>query len=69
MDQDDTTIVKTILAMAEALKLRVIAEGVETQQQYDFLAELGCAEGQGYVFARPMPCEDLISFFRDRECA
>jgi diguanylate cyclase (GGDEF)-like protein len=69
LDQDDTTIVKTILAMAEALNLRVIAEGVETQEQYDFLAELGCAEGQGYVFARPMPCEDLISFFRDRECA
>jgi len=69
LDQDDTTIVKTILAMAEALNLRVIAEGVETQEQYDFLAELGCAEGQGYLFARPMPCDDLISFFRDRECA
>lgn len=69
LDQDDTTIVKTILAMAQALNLRVIAEGVETQDQYDFLAELGCAEGQGYLFARPMPCDDLISFFRDRECA
>lgn len=69
LDQDDTTIVKTILAMAQALNLRVIAEGVETQEQYDFLAELGCAEGQGYLFARPMPCDDLIGFFRDRECA
>ncbi len=69
LDQDDTTIVKTILAMAQALNLRVIAEGVETSEQYDYLANLGCAEGQGYVFARPMPCEDLISFFRNRECA
>ena len=69
LDQDDTTIVKTILAMAEALNLRVIAEGVETQEQYDYLAELGCAEGQGYIFARPMSCEDLISFFRQRQCA
>ena len=69
LDQDDTTIVKTILAMAQALNLRVIAEGVETSEQYDYLAKLGCAEGQGYVFARPMPCEDLISFFRNRECA
>lgn len=69
LDKDDTTIVKTILAMAQALNLRVIAEGVETQEQYDFLAELGCVEGQGYLFARPMPCEDLISFFRNRECA
>ena len=69
LDQDDATIVKTILAMAQALNLRVIAEGVETKEQYDLLAELGCAEGQGYLFARPMPCEDLISFFRNQECA
>ncbi len=69
LDQDDTTIVKTILAMAQALNLRVIAEGVETSEQYKYLAELGCAEGQGYVFARPMPADDLISFFRNRECA
>ncbi len=69
LDQDDTTIVKTILAMAQALNLRVIAEGVETKEQYDLLAELGCAEGQGYLFARPMPCDDLISFFRNQECA
>ncbi len=69
LDQDDTTIVKTILAMAQALNLRVIAEGVETKEQYDYLAKLGCAEGQGYVFARPMPSEDVISFFRNRQCA
>ena len=69
LERDDTTIVKTILAMAQALNLRVIAEGIETQEQFDFLAELGCAEGQGYLFARPMPCEDLIRFFRNRECA
>ena len=69
LEHDDATIVKTILAMAQALNLRVIAEGVETQEQYDFLAELGCVEGQGYLFARPMPCEDLIRFFRNRECA
>jgi diguanylate cyclase (GGDEF)-like protein len=69
LDKDDTTIVKTILAMAHSLNLRVIAEGVETREQYDLLAELGCAEGQGYLFARPMTCEDIISFFRNRECA
>lgn len=69
LDRDDTTIVKTILAMAQALNLRVIAEGVETEEQSNFLAEMGCVEGQGYLFARPMPCEDLISFFRSRECA
>ena len=69
LDRDDPTIVKTILAMSQALNLRVIAEGVETQEQSDLLEELGCEEGQGYLFARPMPCEDLISFFRSRDCA
>ncbi len=68
-DKGDATIVQTVIAMAEALQLRVIAEGIETQEQHDFLARLGCDEGQGYMYARPMPCDDLIGFFRDKECA
>ncbi len=69
LDKDDTTIVKTIIAMANALNLRVIAEGVETQAQYNFLSQLKCDKGQGYLFARPMPCEDMIRFFRTGQCA
>ena len=68
-DKEDATIVRTIVAMANALNLRVIAEGVENQEQYDFLASLACDEGQGYLFARPMPCDDLIAFVRDSQCA
>ena len=65
-DSDDATIVRTILAMAQALNLRVIAEGVENQDQLNFLAALGCAEGQGYYYARPMPAADLLSFMSKR---
>ncbi len=62
MNSDDASIVKAILALAKALNLRVIAEGLETQAQYDYLKELGCNEGQGYMYARPMPFEDLVKF-------
>ncbi len=68
-DKGDATLVQTVIAMAEALQLRVIAEGIETQEQHDYLARFGCDEGQGYMYARPMPCDDLIGFFRDKECA
>ncbi len=69
LDQDDEAIIRTIIAMAETLNMRVIAEGIETREQLDRLHALGCQEGQGYYFARPMPCADLITFLRDRACA
>jgi diguanylate cyclase (GGDEF)-like protein len=56
-----TAIVETILAMAATLGLDVIAEGVETPQQRDRLRGLGCAFGQGFLFGRPMPSEDLAA--------
>ncbi|MDE2157743.1 MAG: bifunctional diguanylate cyclase/phosphodiesterase [Burkholderiales bacterium] len=52
--EEARTIVLTILQMARALKLRVVAEGVETVAQRDLLVMLGCDELQGYLFARPM---------------
>lgn len=58
----DARLVKTILAMAEALKLRVIAEGVETPQQAHYLKQAGCEEVQGYLYARPMPLSALVTF-------
>ncbi len=69
LDQDDEAIIRTIIAMAETLNMRVIAEGIETREQLERLERLGCQEGQGYFFARPMPCADLIRFFRDQACA
>lgn len=54
-DMNDVVIVKAILAMAKALSLEVVAEGVETQEQADFLTQQGCTNLQGYLYARPMP--------------
>jgi diguanylate cyclase (GGDEF)-like protein/PAS domain S-box-containing protein len=54
-DPNDAAIVQTIIAMTEALGLNVIAEGVETRAQQDFLEQRGCHAFQGYFFGRPMP--------------
>lgn len=51
---EDHTIVNTIVAMAKGLKLNVIAEGIETQRQLDYLREIDCNEAQGYLFGRPL---------------
>jgi diguanylate cyclase (GGDEF)-like protein/PAS domain S-box-containing protein len=57
-DQDDAEIVKTIIAMAHGLRLRVVAEGVETPEQLAFLRAQGCDAIQGYYFSRPLPAEE-----------
>lgn len=56
-NEEDAQIVKTILALGQALKLTVVAEGIETPQQAEILKSLGCDIGQGYLFSRPMPAE------------
>jgi diguanylate cyclase (GGDEF)-like protein len=54
-------LVQAIVAMAGHMGLQVVAEGVETQAQADFLISLGCASMQGYLFARPMPLAALLT--------
>jgi EAL domain-containing protein (putative c-di-GMP-specific phosphodiesterase class I) len=54
-DRGDAAITQAIIAMAHSLELRVIAEGVETQAQYDFLLAQRCDEYQGYFFSKPVP--------------
>jgi EAL domain-containing protein (putative c-di-GMP-specific phosphodiesterase class I) len=52
---EDASIVRAIVSLAHSLKLKVVAEGVETQAQLEFLKSLGCDEYQGYAFSRPVP--------------
>lgn len=58
-DTDDAVIVSTIISMAHSLKLKVIAEGVETVEQLAFLKQQGCDEIQGYYFSQPICAEEL----------
>ena len=61
-DPNDAAIAKTIVALGKSLGLTVIAEGVETQAQRDFLWQNGCYAYQGYFFGRPGPVEALNVF-------
>jgi len=59
-DSDDSAIARAIISMAKNLRLLVIAEGVETEAQLEFLRESGCDEIQGYLFSPPVPPEDFL---------
>ena len=62
---DDAAIAEIIIAMAQTLKLSVIAEGVETRAQMELLSFNNCIEMQGYLFSRPVPAEQFEIFLRD----
>ena len=61
---ESQTIVKAIIAMAKGLKLKVVAEGVETLQHRDVLSKLGCDILQGYYYAKPLCIEKLKPFIK-----
>jgi diguanylate cyclase (GGDEF)-like protein len=65
-DSDDQGIVLTILAIARTMKLKVIAEGVETQEQMEYLKRHGCDEIQGYYCSRPLPPDEATALLRRR---
>ena len=67
-DRDDCAVVTAIIAMAQGLQMRTVAEGVETAEQVDFLNGKQCLEYQGYHFARPLPASEFATrYARGRE--
>jgi EAL domain-containing protein (putative c-di-GMP-specific phosphodiesterase class I) len=66
-DEDDTAIVRAIITLGHQLGLRVVAEGVETESQQEFLRENNCDELQGYLLGRPVPADEFTRFMDSRE--
>jgi len=65
VDPDQAAIVQAVVALARALKLKVVAEGVETAEQLAALRRYGCDMVQGYLFSKPVATEDIASMLRD----
>jgi EAL domain-containing protein (putative c-di-GMP-specific phosphodiesterase class I) len=59
-NEDSAELVRTIIAMAHNLGMQVVAEGVETQEQYARLRALGCEYVQGYLFSKPVPAAEPL---------
>ncbi len=64
---EDAAIVKTIIAMGKSLRMKTIAEGVETEEQRKFLHENGCDYGQGFLISPALPASEIVSFFEKTE--
>ncbi len=63
----EVSIVNAICAMAHGLGLNIVAEGVESQSQHDYLKNLGCQEVQGYLISRPLSGAAFLQFLADRQ--
>jgi EAL domain-containing protein (putative c-di-GMP-specific phosphodiesterase class I) len=66
-NQDDATIAQAVITMGHALRLKIVAEGVETAAQRDFLAANRCDQMQGYFFSKPLPADQCAALFKTFE--
>lgn len=60
--EEDRILIKTIIAMAKSLGIRTVAEGIETEEHRRALLKMGCDYGQGYLFSKPLPAQDIPSY-------
>lgn len=66
-EMDDAQIASTIVSMAHGLELNVVAEGIENEDQLNFLDAFRCDRGQGYYLSRPQPAEEIARWFKERQ--
>ena len=69
MDSATSSVTSHIIDMAKTLKLVIVAEGIESQKQADYLTKRGVEYGQGWLFARPMPAEEFVAYYKRTKAA
>lgn len=65
-DEDDAALASSVIALAHSLNLKVVAEGIETEAQADFLRQKSCHQGQGFLFSKPLPAHELVELMDAR---
>ena len=61
---ESSPVIEAIMAMADSLKMGVVAEGVESREQLNYLKRLGCGHAQGYLISRPLPADEMFTLIR-----
>ena len=69
VSEDGDSMVAAIISMSRSLRLSNVAEGVETAEQRDFLIEHGCTHAQGYLYAKPLPADEFVSWLTEYRCS
>ena len=67
VDPNDAVIARAIVALAHSLNMKVIAEGVEKEEDLEFIRSLHCDELQGNIFSRPLPAEDIAKLLAEEK--
>ena len=68
-DRSGSPIIRAIIALAKSLNMTTIAEGIETTEQLQELIALGCDEGQGFLFSKPKPADEVLQGYKSQQAA